>query len=374
MKPSTHSPPRAREQPGTPEPRREIVGLPVAVHGGLDFAELQALALRPEDVLDFSANINPYGPSPTIREAMTTVPLDRYPDRNCLELCMALAESLDVTPEQILPGNGAAELIWLVALAFVRPSSRVLVLGPTFCEYARVAELMGGRVATFQAREDTDFVPQLGKVAADLKSLRPRLVFLCNPNNPTGAILPSAAIARWARQQPETLFVVDEAYLPFADGSTSVLALAQDNVLVLRSMTKDFGLAGLRLGYAVGATRLITLLRRVQPPWSVNALAQVAGVAALRDLAHCQRGLERVAQAKRQLVMGLTRLGLRPFPSATHFALVPVGDGSAMRQTLLRRGLLVRDCASFGLPACIRISTRRPEENQRLLAALGKEL
>ncbi len=196
------------------------------------------------------------------------------------------------------------------------------------------------------------------------------MVFLCNPNNPTGAVLPVEAIETWARHHPRSLFVVDEAYLPFAADIDSALAIRGENVLVLRSMTKDFGLAGLRLGYAIGEEKVIERLRRIQPPWSVNALAQAAGVAALRDPTHRQRSLEVLLQAKQELTAGLTRLGLTPVPSAAHFFLVRVGDGSGFRLSLLRRGVLVRDCSSFGLPAHVRIATRRPEENERLLSVI----
>ena len=344
--------------------------LPPAVHGGIDLAELRALGLRPDDVLDFSANVNPYGPSPAVREALARVSLEGYPDRECLELRVALADSLGVPPDGILPGNGASEIIWLTAWAFLRPGDRVLVVGPTFGEYSRAAEFMRARVTTWRARAELSFAPEQAKIAEMLESLPPRLVFLCNPNNPTGAVLPPEAIAAWARQYPRTLFVVDEAYLPFAAGLDSVLSFEVENVLVLRSLTKNCGLAGLRLGYAVGEASVIALLRRAQPPWSVNALAQAAGVAALRDPTHQQVSLARLAHAKQELVGSLTRLGLAPVPSVTAFFLLHVGNGAAFRQALLRRGILVRDCASFGLPGHIRIAARQPEENERLLAVI----
>jgi histidinol-phosphate aminotransferase len=358
----------------SPEPRREVIDLPAAVHGSLNFGELQGLGLRPEEVLDFSANINPYAPSCAVHEALAGVPLGQYPDRECLELIATLAEFLGVAPERVLAGNGVSELIWLAALAFVHQGSQVLILGPTFCEYARAAGLMGACVSTWQAQEETGFVFEPAEIAGCLESLRPQVVFLCNPNNPTGASLPAEVIAVWARQYVRTLFVVDEAYLPFAPGLASALAFAGENVLVLRSMTKDFGLAGLRLGYAVSDERVVALLRRVQPPWSVNALAQAAGVAALGDPTYRQRSLERLAWAKQELATGLARLGLPPVASAAHFFLVRVGDGGAFRQALLRRGVLVRDCASFGLPAHVRIAARRPEENERLLGTVREEV
>jgi histidinol-phosphate aminotransferase len=353
-----------------PRPRRENLDVPLVEHGALNYGELRVLGLCPEDVLDFSASTNPYGHSPTVRDVLAGVPLDRYPDRECLELRVALAESLGVSPDQVLPGNGASELIWLTALAFIRPNDRVLVLGPTFGEYARAAAIMGARVTTCPARKETGFIPDAVEIAACLASLRPRIVFLCNPNNPTGAFLSLALIGLWARQHPETLFVVDEAYLPFAATPNETFVCARDNILVLRSLTKDFALAGLRLGCAVGAVRLIAALRNVQPPWSVNALAQAAGVAAIRDLAHQRDSLENLARSKQELVAGLTELGLPPVPSACHFFLVHVGDGAAFRLALLRRVVLVRDCASFGLPEYVRIAARRPEENERLLATI----
>jgi histidinol-phosphate aminotransferase len=356
-----------------PQPRAELLGSPPAVHGSPDLEELQSLGLRPKDMLDFSSNLSPYGPNPGVRAAVAGVPLDVYPDQRCLELTAALAESVGVVPQRILPGNGASELIWLTALAFVRPGSRVLVIGPTFCEYARAAGLLGGCVANWRSREENNFAPDIEEITAGL-ALRPNLVFLCNPNNPTGAVLPPDVIAARARQHTRTLFVVDEAYLPFAGGLGSALEYPGENVLVLRSMTKDYGLAGLRLGYAVGAERVIELLRRVQPPWSVNALAQAAGVAALRDSAHRQHALELSARAKQGLVASLTRLGFAPVPSATHFFLLRVGDGATFRQNLLRRGVIVRDCTSFGLPSYVRIATRRPEENERLLSVIREEV
>jgi len=357
-----------------PEPRRLIRSVPPVVHGAVDVGEVQRLGLDPATVLDFSANTNPYGPSPAVCAALAGVPLDRYPDREARAFRTALAESLGVPIGCTIAGNGASELIFLAALTFVRPGDAVVVLGPTYGEYVRAARLMGGHLTLWQARAEDDFKPDLMAVACALERLRPRVVFVCNPNNPTGALLRSDLLVGLARRYPAALFVVDEAYQPFAVDGGSALNGAADNVLVLRSLTKDCGLAGLRLGYAVGPEPVIEALRRVQPPWSVNALAQAAGVAALGDTAHRARSLELLAEAKATLTAGLTRLGLRPVPSAVPFFLVPVGDGAAFRHRLLTRGLLVRDCASFGLPEYARISPRRPEENERLLAAIREVL
>jgi histidinol-phosphate aminotransferase len=315
-------------------------------------------------------NGNPYGPSPCVREALAQVPYDRYPDRETLALRRTLSIHLNVTTDQILVGNGSTELVWLVALAFVRADDPVFLVGPTFGEYTRAAVLMGARLHQYSSQSAEDFRVLPEAITQALEACQPRLVFLCNPNNPTGTFVAPDCIAHWAAMFPHTLFIVDEAYLTFTASAPSVLAVRCSNMLVLRSMTKAYALAGLRLGYAVGSADILAALRRARPPWSVNALAQTAGIAALQDVAHLARCLACIAQAKDDLVAGVRTLGLRPVPSTTHFFLVCVGNGAACRQALLQRGILVRDCASFGLPAYIRVATRRPEENARLLTAL----
>lgn len=354
-----------------PEPRPELLRIPEAIHGALDFAELDRLGLAPEAVLDFSVNGNPYGPSPCVREAMAHVPYDRYPDREVLALRRVLAMHLDVTPDQILVGNGSTELVWLAALAFVRAGDAVLLVGPTFGEYTRAAVLMGAHLCHYTAQpEDFNMVP--GEITQLLQQWQPRLVFLCNPNNPTGTFIWPDVITHWATTCPDTLFIVDEAYLTFAASAPSVLPVQRPNMLVLRSMTKAYALAGLRLGYAVGAPDVLDALRRTRPPWSVNAFAQAAGIAALQDTDHLTACLTHIAAAKHDLIAGVQALGLAPVPSTTHFFLMRVSHGAAYRQALLERGILIRDCASFGLPTYIRVATRRPEENARLLAALAE--
>jgi len=351
------------------QPRSQVLNVRPAVHGAPDHAELRRLGLHPAELLDFSSNINAYGPSPAVREAIARAPLDRYPDDGALALHGALAEHLGVSPQRILASNGASELIWLACLTFLRSHDPVLVLGPTFAEYARMAGLMGARLQIHLAQEEIDFALSPGEIRAILDSWRPRLVFLCNPNNPAGTILDPQVISEWTYTYPHTLFIVDESYLAFAPGLGSAMDANQDNVLVLRSMTKDYALAGLRLGYAVGAEEMISALACVRPPWSVNAMAQAAGLAALRDGEHLRRSLELLASTKGELMAALAALGMEVLPSAAPFFLVRAGNGAAVRRALLHKGILVRDCASFGLPQYVRICTRRPEENARLVAA-----
>jgi histidinol-phosphate/aromatic aminotransferase/cobyric acid decarboxylase-like protein len=314
-------------------PRPEVATTSPVYHGAFDYVELEQLGLNPDEVLDFSVNSNPYGPSPEVQRALTHIPLDRYPDREALDLRRALAGQNHVSTDQIVVGNGTAELLWLVALAFLRAGDQVLVVGPTFGEYGRVAALMGAHLETWTARPEREFAVEPEAVGRCLQRLAPRLAF--------------------------------------ASGLHSALTANADNILVLRSMTKDYALAGLRLGYAMGHASLVAALGRVRPAWNVNALAQAAGVAALGGEVRLRATLDALSLAKEDLVTALSALGLSPLPSAVHFFLVDVGDGGAFRQKLLREGILVRNCASFGLPKYVRIATRRPEENARLVAAIS---
>jgi len=360
-------------------PRPEIGATPPAHHGALNYGELEMLGLDPAGILDFSTNINPYGPAPAVAEAIANTPLDCYPDRESLALRRALANHLALSPDQIVAGNGTAELLWMIAFAFIAPGDQVMIAGPTFGEYARCASLMGGRIELVEARAEEDFAVDPACIERALQSQQPRLAFICNPNNPTGASLEPGLIQEWAAEYSGTLFVVDEAYLSFTLDLGSALSFQLPNVLVLRSMTKDYALAGLRLGYAAGSRPAIEAIARVRPPWNVNALAQSAGLAALQDQTYLQMTLAKLRAAKDDLVAGLRRIGLRPIPSAAHYFVVNVSAeavGAAglraghFRRRLLAKRLQVRDCASFGMPAHIRIATRRPEENARLLAAI----
>lgn len=347
--------------------------LPPAAHGALDYAELERLGISPEDVLDFSVNSNPYGASPLVREAIRQTPIERYPDREALALRRALSRRLAAPVEQILPGNGAAELIQLTAFAFLKPGDEVLIVGPTFGEYERASRLMGAQIHHWRAKPENGFAIRADEIQAMLERHTFRLVFLCNPNNPTGQVFLLEALESWARSFPDTFFVVDEAYLAFAPAAVSAIGPGWKNILVLRSMTKDYALAGLRLGYVVADCAVIDLLRNVRPAWNVNALAQAAGLAALQDEVYLEETLHAIQNDKVGLVKGLEAVGIQPLPSQTHFFLLPVENGRDFRRRLLQHGIQVRDCDSFGLPGYVRIATRQPDENARLLAALKEE-
>ncbi len=347
------------------QPRPEVAKLVPALHGGT----------QGEGVLDFSANINPFGPSPLVREALLTVPLDRYPDPEATKLRLAIAEKLGVGEVSILVGNGSVELIRLIALAYLRPGDRVVVVEPAFGEYRLAANLMRARVETFRTRAEESFHLDVEKLVRFIRQREPRLVFLCNPDNPTGRYLGLTDVEVLLEACQEGLLVLDEAFVNFTERPWSSLPLLESGrLLILRSMTKDYALTGLRLGYAVGPEEMIQALGRVHPPWSVNAFAQAAGIAALADEAHLQETLAKTRGAKAVLASAWASLGLSILPSAVHFFLSEVGDAEAFSRALLQEGIAVRDCTSFGLPHFVRIGARKPEENKRLLLAIEELL
>ena len=351
-----------------------LAGTPV--HGGLDPTELEALGLRPEEVLDFSANLNPLGPSPRVKQALAAVDITSYPDRECLALRRALSEQLALPLDGILVGNGSTELLHLLARAFLGTGDSALVFEPTFGEYEAAAALTGAEVLPLRAQEGDGFRWDMDAAVREIEETRPRLVFLCNPNNPTGVYLERAEVERIAEAVGDGgLLALDGAYGSFVDDPWDSRGLLdRPNVVLLHSMTKDFALAGLRLGYALGPPQVLQSMRRHQPSWSVNAAAQAAGVASLEDQGHLDRTRDEVRRARERLLTGLQGLGLPVLPSAANFLLVRVGDATGVRRRLLLRGLCVRDCTSFGLPDHLRVAVRTVTDCQLLVTALGEVL
>ena len=351
------------------------------VHGGLNFGELKSLGLRPEEVIDFSASINPLGPSPSALEASRNVNLAAYPDPECLELRSAIGDSVGVDSECILPGNGSTELIHLLARAFLSPDDTALIFAPTFGEYEAACLVEGVEPVLIlppaAGRESAHFVWDLSVARGHIGAHSPSLIFLCNPNNPTGVYLEMAAVEQIAEALPAGgLLVVDEAYVSFVEerwDSTKLLAMG--NIALLRSMTKDYAVTGLRLGYLLAPEGIIRRVRAFQYSWSVNSAAQAAGIAALADSDHVRKGREAVREGREFLVDTARSLGLECFQSTANFLLLRVGDATGLRHELLtRHRVCVRDCTSFGLPEYIRVGVRTMENNRGLAEALRQAL
>jgi histidinol-phosphate/aromatic aminotransferase/cobyric acid decarboxylase-like protein len=276
-------------------------------------------------------------------------------------------------------GNGTADLLWLIGLLYAQ-RRRVAIFEPTFGEYENVAGLMRASVVKICHPGWTEttagrYEPAATTVeesAAALAACRPEVVLLCNPNNPTGHWLGSAELERMLAAAPEALWIVDEAYIEFmAQPQSTVERIDRGNLLVLRSMTKDFSLGGLRLGYVLGSPALIAPLQTAQPPWNVNTLAQLAGARCLDQLDWRNKSLAQLRVDCTELRQGLQEMGFDPLSSVVNYFLVPVASPPTLRQALLARKLMVRDCTSFGLPQFIRLATQRPAQNRLLLDALA---
>ena len=350
-------------------PRQEVLALSEVAHGAINRRELEALGISPDSVLDFSASVNPFGPSPLVIEAINKSSIHCYPDRDATEFRKVLSSHLDTPMDCLIASNGSSELLYLIGLAFLRPADQVLIVGPTYSEYSRVAHLMGATVSYCHASAESNFCFPTCSVEESLRALRPRALFVCHPNNPTGQLAPTETICHWADDFPNTLFIIDEAYIEFSADAVSLTTSIRENIVVLRSMTKAHGLAGLRLGYAVSTPKIADLLARVRPPWSVSTIAQNAGIAALQDSRYLQRCLTSLATEKTLLLARLTSLNVTTLPSETHFFLIHVSRATATRQQLLNLGILVRDCTSFGMPEFLRISPQTSRDNSSFCQA-----
>jgi len=346
----------------------------ICQHGGIDYAELEMLGLDSEEVLDFSANLNPFGPPPGVMKAMCEADIAHYPDSDGRHLRRVLAEKLGINTENILVGNGSTELIRLAAVAYFGKGDRVLIIEPTFGEYSVACQIAGASLVKQQLSQRNDFWVDADETAELIRRHCPKGVFVCNPNNPTGRYLSRADFERILSASEDSLVVLDEAYVSFVDGAWSSPEMIEGgNLLILRSMTKDYAMAGLRLGYGLARAEIITTLRRLCPPWNVNTVAQEAGVIATNEEEHLKQCQAELREAKDYLVAELSCLGLPPLPSEANFFLVEVGNAPEFRRELLKRRVLVRDCSSFGLPQHIRIAPRSLPECQSLVAAI-KEL
>ena len=343
------------------------------VHGGLNYAELKSLGLAPGDILDFSTSINPLGTAPGVLEAINGINLAAYPDPDCLELREALGAHLDLVPERILIGNGSTELIHMLARAWLEPGAGAVIFAPSFGEYEAACRVQGIEPEFIHASRNGAFRWDLPATLELLAAMQPALVFLGNPNNPTGSYLGEGEVRQLASMiHRDSLLVLDEAYLSFVEQGWDARPLLEcGNVALLRSMTKDHALPGLRLGYLLGLPGTLDRVGAFGYSWSVNALAQAAGVAALQQQDHISRGREAVRAGKEFLRKELRRIGFEYASSAANFLLVKVGDAASLRRRLLQdHGLCVRDCASFGLPEHIRIGVRALEDCRLLTNTL----
>jgi histidinol-phosphate aminotransferase len=327
------------------------------------------------DSVKLASNENPLGPSPKAMQALRDrmEQLHRYPDGDCFYLKNGLAQKLAIRPEQLIFGNGSNEIIELAVRTFMRPRDEAVMAHQAFVVYRLVIQAAGGvsRVVPLK-----NFTHDLEALAAAVTA-NTRIVFLANPNNPTGTIYRRGEWQRFLEQIPaDVLVVVDEAYFEYVEDSDYPDSLRYHGcgktLLTLRTFSKLYGLAGLRVGYGVGSQEVINLMHRVRQPFNVNAAAQWAALAALDDAEHRQRSLDLNRAAKEYLAREFTRLGLEYVPSCANFILLRVGNGEEIFKHLLRMGVIVRPMGAYELPAYIRVTIGTERENQKLIEALSR--
>ena len=329
-----------------------------------------------DDVIKLASNENPLGVSPkalaAMREALANVNL--YPDGASYKLRQALADRFGLEMDQVAVGNGADDLILELAMAYINEGDQVITSYSSFPMYDIYTHAMRGvMIKTPLAPGYRIDLPAMADAITD----RTKMIYVCNPNNPTGTIVASSELDEFIDRVPENvLVVIDEAYYEMVEDdvfpdSFAYLREGRRNIVILRTFSKAYGLAGLRIGYGFGHLDVIAPLRKVKPAFNVNVLAQVAGIAALDDAEFLARAVEVNQAGRHQLYEAFDRLHLDYAESHTNFLLVRIGPSAErVQQALLRRGIIVRPCGAYNLPEFLRISIGTPEQNERLIAAL----
>jgi len=330
------------------------------------------LGLDPATIVKVASNENPLGPSPravaAARQALEQGQL--YPDGGCFALRQKLSERHGLSPEQFVVGNGSNEIIELLGHVFLGPDDEVVMGVPAFVVYKLATLLFGAVPVEVPMR---DFRHDLAAMASAITP-RTKLVFVASPNNPTGASNPGSELLAFARGLPEhVILAFDEAYAEYDDQAPDLRPLIAEGrkVIGLRTFSKIYGLASLRVGYGYGSTEMAALLNRVRQPFNVNAIAQAAAAAALDDRDFVARCVSENRAGRARIAAGARALGLECAPSAANFLLIRVGDGARWFAALQQRGLIVRPLQPYGLPEWIRITVGTAAQNERLLAELA---
>jgi histidinol-phosphate aminotransferase len=333
--------------------------------------------LAEDGIVKLASNENPRGPSPKARAAIVAAcaGVTRYPDGNGYALKSAIAERYAVGRDQIVLGNGSNDVLELATQAFLRPGDEAVYAQHAFAVYPLATQARGATGVEVPAR---NYGHDLDAMARAIGS-RTRMVFVANPNNPTGTWIAQAAVKAFLDRVPrECLVVLDEAYdeyLETAQRSPSVPWLAEHpNLIVSRTFSKAYGLAGLRVGFGLMNAAVADMLNRVRQPFNVSSVAQAAALAALDDIDYVAESARLNRAGLIELAGALDAMGVTYVPSHGNFLLVHVGDGARVYEDLLHQGVIVRPVANYGLPAHLRVTIGLPEENRRFLAALESAL
>lgn len=329
-------------------------------------------------VIKLASNENPLGPSPKAIKAMKRclVGVNRYPDSQGFYLKKRLSAYLGLVAENFVLGNGSDELIDVIIKAFMEPDENMVTSEATFLEYEIIAQVCGVKVKKAPLR---DFKYDLGAMLK-LVDGKTKLVFIANPNNPTGTYVNKLEVENFLNALPEKVVVVfDEAYDTFIDVDDYPDSLSylkkQKKIIILKTFSKGYGLAGLRLGYAIAAAELVSYMERVRQPFNVNSLAQAAGIAALDDEKFLKKTRRLILEGKDFIYRQISKIGLNYVPSVANFILIDAGkDGQEVFKSMLKFGVIVREMSQYGLANFIRVTIGTKEENKRFIYVLNKIL
>jgi histidinol-phosphate aminotransferase len=361
-----------------PFPVNPVLGnLPVYQPGRPIEEVARELGLPAEDIIKLASNENPLGPSrlalAAMRKALTKSNL--YPDGNGFYLKQKLAAKLGLTPANLILGNGSNDIIEFIGHALLTRDAEVVVSQYCFAIYPIVAALFGAKLTTVPSQNyGHNFAAMLAAITPST-----RVVFVANPNNPTGTAVPREELARFVEAVPaNVLLALDEAYVEFMDDPLDLIGDVRNsrrpNLLLMRTFSKIYGLAGLRIGYGIGNPGFIAALEKIRQPFNVNAIAQAGAVAALDDADHVTRTRRLNSRGLKFYARAFRKMGLEFIPSSANFILVRVGDGARVFIELQKRGVIVRPMAGYQLPEWVRISVGTPKENACCLAALRQVL
>jgi histidinol-phosphate aminotransferase len=333
-----------------------------------------------EPLIELGANENPLGPSPRVRDAILREldRLHRYPPGDeALRTALAASHGGGLTAGHFVTAASGSEVIELISRAFLERGDEIILSTPTFVVYAPMAERQGAAVVDV-ALDPHDFSLDVDRVLSAVTP-RTRLLYVCNPGNPTGVMAPHADVMRLLTHlPPHVTLVSDEVYADYVDDpdfpDTTAALLADQRVIVIRSFSKVFGLAGLRLGYAFAPPAIIERLARFLRPYHLGRLALVAGIAALEDTEHVRRTIELAHRGRRLLYDELSALGVDVWKSQANFVMVRPPDGEAMLQALARQGIRARSTRKNGLPGALRVTAGLDTENERFLDAFANAL
>ncbi len=338
-------------------------------HGGKNALDLP----NKDKILDFSVSINPYGPPPGMQLSLNLSSAREYPDPQSKELTRLLALINNLDEENIFIGNGSAEIIALLFFCFVKKKDLVISLWPSFGEYGYYARITQSKFVQIKLNLP-DFHLNLNTISKIIKEHQPKLFFFCNPNNPTGNYYTEEEVMSvLERLSQETLLILDEAYVNLVLYKWDSVNLLRKfkNLVILRSLTKDYALTALRLGYSMTSKEVTYFLRSACPSWNINTLAQRNGVRIFNNKTFLEKSALLIHKEKRRIEKILKKLGYNILPSSVNFYLLKVKNAKEATRLLLSNNIYVRDCTNYDLPEYLRISVKSAQENTYLLKVLG---